>query len=540
MANAPYITKVYLLDVPLENDYKNTLFFTNEQAQHSYFSEHVVKSYTDFSYQRKDNIIRVPDQYDTIYNVNYVMYQNSNYNNKWFYAFITDLRYINDGLTEISIETDVMQTWLFNYQVKQCFVEREHTNNDTVGNNIVPENLELGEYINQECTQADITSLKIANGNSYIVIGVTETGLNDPVPSPTEYNGVYSGLTYLTFPSAQDVFFYLQVARSNLSEDNVHSIFLVPQTLFTISSWWTYQQTGKPTFQYRPVPVSSSAVTMQSPMISKPTTIDNYSPRNNKLYTYPFRYLMVSNNAGSTAIYRYEDWKYNDCSFIMEGAISVGCSIKLTPVGYKLGTSSTLNFKNYVEGLDAPKFPTCAWTNDVYTNWLTQNSINYPLEMIKDVGMIAGGTVMTVASSGIGSYAGVGLIANGAMGIADTLKAKYEASLVPNTAKGGISEGDLTFSLKLGYTPYKMCIKRQNAEIIDKYFDLFGYQTNKVKVPNSNHRQRWWYTKTIDAIITGSIPNNDIEKIKSIYNNGVTFWKNASEIGNYSLSNNII
>ena len=144
--NNPNISKVYLLDVPLENDYKNTLYFTNASSQQSYFQNNIVKSYTDFSYQRKDNIIRVPEQYDKVYNCNYVMYQNSYYSNKWFYAFITDIKYINDGMTEIKIETDVIQTWLFDYTVKSSFVEREHVSNDTVGLHTVPENVELGEY----------------------------------------------------------------------------------------------------------------------------------------------------------------------------------------------------------------------------------------------------------------------------------------------------------------------------------------------------------------------------------------------------------
>ena len=31
-----------------------------------------------------------------------------------------------------------------------------------------------------------------------------------------------------------------------------------------------------------------------------------------------------------------------------------------------------------------------------------------------------------------------------------------------------------------------------------------------------------------------------IQKIKNAYNNGITFWRNASEIQNYSLSNGIV
>ena len=118
------ITKVYLLDVPLEKDYKNTLYFANETAQREYFQSKVIGSYSyqDFTYQRKDNIIRIPEQYDKIYNCNYVMYQNTNYSNKWFYAFVTDLEYISDGRTDLHIQTDVMQTWAFDYKIGRAHV----------------------------------------------------------------------------------------------------------------------------------------------------------------------------------------------------------------------------------------------------------------------------------------------------------------------------------------------------------------------------------------------------------------------------------
>ena len=80
------ISKVYLLDVPLENDYKNTLYFTSASAQQTYFQNNTVFTFTDFSYQRKDHFIRVPKQYDEVYKCTYVKYQNSADYKKWFYA----------------------------------------------------------------------------------------------------------------------------------------------------------------------------------------------------------------------------------------------------------------------------------------------------------------------------------------------------------------------------------------------------------------------------------------------------------------------
>ena len=53
------ISKVYLLDVPLENDYKNTLYFSDKTTQQNYFAGKVKKTLERFSYLRKDNVITI-------------------------------------------------------------------------------------------------------------------------------------------------------------------------------------------------------------------------------------------------------------------------------------------------------------------------------------------------------------------------------------------------------------------------------------------------------------------------------------------------
>ena len=44
MAN---ISKVYLLNTPLEDDMKNTLYFASSSAQKSYMDNNVIKTYTN-------------------------------------------------------------------------------------------------------------------------------------------------------------------------------------------------------------------------------------------------------------------------------------------------------------------------------------------------------------------------------------------------------------------------------------------------------------------------------------------------------------
>lgn len=118
-------TDIRLVKSPLTLNNKHQLTFSNLEAQESYFLSLPHVEDTNASYQRKDNVIRFNSHIDNIINYNYCMYKNENYSNKWFYAFITGMRYLNDNVTEISIVTDVFQSWQFDLIYRLSFVERE-------------------------------------------------------------------------------------------------------------------------------------------------------------------------------------------------------------------------------------------------------------------------------------------------------------------------------------------------------------------------------------------------------------------------------
>jgi len=518
--NKENISKVYLLSVPLDSTYKNTLYFSNKSAQQSYFESKIKKSYTGFTYLRKDNQIYVPDHIDNIYNANYVMYQNTHYKDKWFYAFIKDMRYESDDCTIIDIETDVIQTWLFEYSVLPSFIEREHVKDDTIGLHTIPEGLETGEYVNQYVDIDELYDFKYIN-ETYIVLAVSENGLDLTYPSGSKlYNGVFSGLYYLVFATPGECESYIRDIQDDITSDIIYSAFVIPKELFYLPPDYEGDPWFKPegkNYNMAYLPYNDNAIFMKSAKVKDLGYLDgSYVPRNKKLLTYPYRFMLVSNNAGSIKDYKYELFDGN-IKFNIEGVVSPGCAIKLTPYQYNMGKSEfDYTPDDYMEGLDAPKLPTCGWTNDSYLNWLTQNAVNIPLNII-------GGVVGGAVSGGAG-----GAIAGGIGSITNTVSQVYEKSLAPVTAKGGVNQGDLLFAKGLCYTLYKRSIKEEYAKIIDEYFDMFGYKVNRVKTPESNHMKRYWYTKTIDANISGDIPKIDIEKIKSCYDNGLTFWKDTT------------
>jgi hypothetical protein len=66
---------------------------------------------------------------------------------------------------------------------------------------------------------------------------------------------------------------------------------------------------------------------------------------------------------------------------------------------------------------------------------------------------------------------------------------------------------------------------------------MFGYQSNVLKIPNIFNRPYWNYVKTQGMNILGNIPNEDLENIKSLFNNGITFWHNPNYFLDYSQNN---
>lgn len=141
-------TNIILLKSPLQLSNKHQITFANATAQFNYFNSLPKLVEDEAMYQRKDNVIRFPAHAESLQHYNYCMYQNENYSNKWFYAFITNIAYVNDNCSFISIKTDTFQTWQFDLDYKQSFIEREmlSTNDDVPGANLVPESLETGEY----------------------------------------------------------------------------------------------------------------------------------------------------------------------------------------------------------------------------------------------------------------------------------------------------------------------------------------------------------------------------------------------------------
>ena len=170
---------VYLCkDVPLDLTYDNTITFGTKEswdyeAQFNYFYSKADRTIIKekYSYVKDTNgVIRVEGPADDYLMYNYLFYKNQNFSNKWFYAFITNVEFINPGTSYIYFELDVMQTWFPDITFDECLIEREHVEDDSLYANLTDEGIEIGELIAYDTPAVYDEYL----GTRMLVIGTTE------------------------------------------------------------------------------------------------------------------------------------------------------------------------------------------------------------------------------------------------------------------------------------------------------------------------------------------------------------------------------
>lgn len=318
-------TNIKLLKCPLTLSNKNQINFGSTSAQYSYFNSLPKLEIDECSYQRKDNVLRYPAHIDSIIEYNYCMYQNSNYGNKWFYAYITNMEYENDGLTNITLKTDVYQTWQFDLNFKRSFVEREHVKDDTIGKHTIDENLSVGEVI-EEYTQEDIS----LSQNTWLAISSSWNPASESQFSGiTIYNNqIFGNEIHLiaTNPDTNLLNFALYLLKANADGhiEDIKDVFLIPNALIDQASLTLNSGTvGGQNFSFYTLPFSNENVTI-SQNITKQYTFSNYLPKNNKCFVYPYNYLFVSNNIGNHNIFKYEDFSDStNATFNIELAMSI-------------------------------------------------------------------------------------------------------------------------------------------------------------------------------------------------------------------------
>lgn len=527
-------------DLGISPNYENSLYFASTSAKDSYFDGLTKKAIaTSLSYNRENRgYIRVELPISTLYNAGYMRFKNTNFENKWFYAFITEVNYINNVTTEIRFELDVIMTWMGSFTLKQCFIERQHTPTDAIGANITPENIAIGDYV---CEGSSMTAFfgsykvgfyKIFNPDKDAPLGIAGITQGTCLPLLVDfYELSSSGM------QALDV-------RLNDSDDG-----LVPQNrideilgMKLVPEHWCDIQDSTP-------PIDTFSV-------EKPyTTISGYTPKNKKLFTFPYKYLEVENCEGENIAYKYEYFN------TLPGSASSGYAFfqimgtSCTPEINIMCTPKDYNGEQYAwdDSISMKNFPNVAWLTDLYKAYIAQrDSTLFGNVLTKGIsGAVTGATFGSKFGHAYG--AGLGAIAGGIAGslsgggmqfltdkaneIAGTLIPDGLPARFPATLKGNIDSNLMVQSQNKNFYFRKMSITAPMAQIIDHYFDMFGYAIKQHGIPNMHARKTWTFVKTKGCMLEGDLPTDDAKKIEDIFDAGVRFWRSHTQIGNYNIDN---
>ena len=527
--STPQSTIYICSGVKLNSRYEHSIYFASAAAQQEYFSGKVVKTLAAYSYLRKSWPLKVEATMEQAKTWSYLFFRNSP-TGKLYYYFINNVEYINDSTVELTLELDVIQTYLFEFKdnMLPCFIERNHTVTDEPGEHTVDEGLELGELYDAARSEFNPGELCIMVMSTVNPAATTEEAA---VPALAyRYNGIFSGVKIWAIDGSDWATWGQQLEKLDEigKAEAILAMWMYPKSLVKLG--------GGDTWENGLVHVVERAITHADGVEFSPgeyrQTFDGYNPKNQKLHTYPFHFLYVTNNQGNSAAFRYERFD-GEPTFALSGALSPDGGARITPIGY-----NGVNY-NYKEGLTLTGYPTCAWDSDVYKMWLAQNQNSQFMNMATGALKVAGGLIggIATAATGVGAAVGLGTAVSGAMQIGNALTQKADKAIEPPQAKGNFSTSVNITNNMQSFSMYERCVSAENARIIDDYFTMYGYKLNRVAEPTLCARPHFTYIKTVGCHIKSNMCNEDTVKIESIFDNGITLWVNGDSIGNYALDN---
>lgn len=518
-----------LLAVPLQSDYSHTLWFDSKDSQTSYFKGKIAKTIEEgrFQYIKYNNTIVIPGNVDTLYICNYIMYQNQYFGDKWFYAFITKMEWASQNSTRLYVAVDCIQTWYFDINWYDCYIIRAHQNTDEPGDNIIPEDFQMGD-------------------GGYDVVGYKTYAPN--------------GISYFATCSS---------SGSAYGGEFVNGMYTGAKESTSIGDLSSYVQNGMATgvcrVQQYPSELSGGSVTYNYPKY--PNVLGSgYTPKNKKMLTGACLSAFLS--AYGQEISFNQDFCSGDdiqLKFVCDktsGMVTCFVTNYSLPDGSSDSKMSTLSLSFQI--------PESNWAYSQYKNdynlhagsnskKIERMKTERTLNAVESGAQIVGGVAQAGASyvSGYSNPAALGktvegmaqgasqvyqgakklaYIGTGIDEISQDLAYINESLNAPPT--GGLTQagtyivGDMT-NFCYGYKIPPISV----LERYDQYLTVYGYKQSTFMKPNLHARSCWTYIQTGMVNADGKFPQDDLMIIKAAFNRGIFFWDNTVTFGDFSQDN---
>lgn len=506
-------------NIRIDKDYINVLSYNVEQMLNLLkSSNNLVKMISNCSFLRDRNYFTIEIDYNSALKVNYLAFTNPDYSNKWFFAFVDKIEYVNNKAVNIYYTIDHWTTWFDDWQPAKAYVIREHPNSIDQGDsrsNTIPEDIYYGEdYIVNDSEEV------LFWDDLCIIAGYTM----DP-KALSEGNVEYVSGTYSGLPSGCAYYYYHlnQAGIGHLQEDlNIFSKHGDPNAIVGIAiacdNLTSILKDGQR------VPDTYGDPTQQVTNLKGILKLDGYEPVNKKLLTYPYCFYRIHNSAGGCIILKQELFDNGPAGILItEGVLSLSSSVILYPRDYAGA------FKSFENVLSLGKYPQLSYQTNNYDVWLRQNALNQASALINGGMNIATGA----ASLAAGSFTGAGNLINGSLQIAQSVNNMNIARTMAPSFYSATNINDVITAMKeLDFKIEYVTIKREYAELIDDYLSRYGYKTLRYKIPNISTRSTFNYLQiSNDSVIgVGDVPAESMSIINNVARRGVTIYQNHSLI----------
>lgn len=217
-------TRVDLVNVPWNNDYRDTVSFADRAAVDTYIDGRAPAGITieQMSYLKPNEPVRVNIPHNRALRYNYLRATNPNQpispNDvlRNYYYFILDVKYIAPNTTELILQLDLWATYLFDVEFGNCYAERGHVaiaNRNQFKNYgrdylTVPEGLDIGSELrivdfDSERTYSNIDSeVVVFSTVNLILSGGTTSNPQMLTANGGMIHGLPSGASAYRFDSA--------------------------------------------------------------------------------------------------------------------------------------------------------------------------------------------------------------------------------------------------------------------------------------------------------------------------------------------------
>lgn len=570
--------KILFGSVPWDGGYSNVRLYTSLEEQYSDIAAHMTLSSDNYTYIGRNRRLKVAIEADRLYHCNYCMYRNESLTDGYIYCFVGDVKYINDRTSEITLDTDVFQTYLYgtDWQIPACFIERETTPSEDSRYMYSQEPSFTMPYVVDGHTQKTflaggyvlMTSMEPQRNNNLIDDILNPEGYyGKPLPCSVN-DGLPNGATMYYFKidskngwSSKLGDFTRQLNLAGCA-DAIVALIAVPSFAAREieDEIWNSPQHIEQEVQ----------ASIEFPR--NKATLDGYTPRNAKLRYYPYTFVQYGDGQGQLVELRYEFM--NEASKLdLRYAINPACQAFVAPYGYR-GRAY-----DYDNGMVVACGALGGWNNNLYESWIAQNSGTIALMAMGTViaGAVGGATVAgasaelsalsgltaaahidrdslagSVAAEGSALSRGQTVLTGAGATAAGGISQFMNASHLPTVTRGQTNGNTLFSTATQGVYANRICVKAEVAQQIDQFFDRWGYAVERIEAVNITSRPSWNYVKTGGAaprsLNAGAgaaapftrgrgTPADALDVIRRAFDGGITFWHNTASFGDYSQSN---